>query len=141
MVKTQKTRIAALLLVLVTLFSALFIPVGAVNISETDTNFGSDEIMPMAAARCLYYPINEYGYFGDPGESSGVRTMPGGNSQAMIFYRYLTGETPDKSPCIKQLENGTYITYRATSATGGPAVDIHHTPAGNEYKDQKIHFL
>ena len=52
MKKTQKTKLTALLLVLVTLFSALFIPVGAVNISETVTNFGSEEIMPMSTFYC-----------------------------------------------------------------------------------------
>ena len=140
MIKTQKTRIAALLLVLITLFSALFIPINA-TVQETSEDKGIEEIMPMAAARCLYYPINEYGYFGDPGESSGVRTMPGGNSQAKLFFYYLTGITPDKSPQVEELENGTFITYRETSKTGGPTVDIHHTPDGNEYKDQKIHFL
>ena len=48
----KKTKLTSLLLVLITLLSALFIPVGAVNISETDTNFGSEEIMPMAANNC-----------------------------------------------------------------------------------------
>lgn len=57
------------------------------------------------------------------------------------YFYYLTGITPDKSPQVEELENGTFITYRETSKTGGPTVDIHHTPDGNEYKDQKIHFL
>lgn len=48
MIKTQKTRIAALLLVLITLLSALFIPINAA-VQETSDDIGIEKIMPMAA--------------------------------------------------------------------------------------------
>lgn len=51
MIKTQKTRIAALLLVLITLLSALFIPINAA-VQETSEDIGIEEIMPMAANNC-----------------------------------------------------------------------------------------
>ena len=57
MIKTRKTKLTALLLVLLTLFTALFIPINAAE-PETSEDKGIEEIMPMAAARCLYYPIN-----------------------------------------------------------------------------------
>ena len=62
MIKTQKTRIAALLLVLITLFSALFIPI---NAAEPDTleDVGIEEIMPMASYYC---PVNADLFFADP---------------------------------------------------------------------------
>lgn len=66
MIKTQKTRIAALLLVLVTLFTALFIPINAAD-AETDGNVGIEEIMPRRAYGCYNYTIYNslqscYGY-------------------------------------------------------------------------------
>ena len=65
MIRTNKTKLTSLLLVLITLLSALFIPVGAVNISETDTNFGSEEIMPMASNNCPVY-VPGIGWTGSP---------------------------------------------------------------------------
>ena len=49
MIKTQKTKIAVLLLVLVTLFTALFIPINAAVI-EISEDIDIEEIMPMAAS-------------------------------------------------------------------------------------------
>ena len=61
MIKTQKTRIAALLLVLITLFTALFIPINAAE-PETSKDKGIEEIMPIAAYSCYvsgkpYVPV------------------------------------------------------------------------------------
>ena len=53
MKKTQKTRISALLLVLLTLFSALFIPINAAE-PDIDENVGIEEIMPIVANLCIY---------------------------------------------------------------------------------------
>ena len=56
MIKTQKTKIAVLLLVLVTLFTALFIPINAAE-PDTDESIGVEEIAPRSAARCPVYHI------------------------------------------------------------------------------------
>ena len=56
MIKTQKTRIATLLLVLVTLFTALFIPLNAAE-PDTSEDVGIEEIAPRVAARCPVYHI------------------------------------------------------------------------------------
>ena len=53
MIKTQKTRISTLLLVLITLFSALFIPINAAE-PETSEDKGIEEIMPTVANLCIY---------------------------------------------------------------------------------------
>ena len=45
MIKTQKTRFAALLLVLVTLFIALFIPINAAETNTSD-DVGVEETAP-----------------------------------------------------------------------------------------------
>ena len=58
MIKTQKTRIATLLLVLVTLFTALFIPINAVE-PDTSENVGVEEITPRAANNSCYYIMGE----------------------------------------------------------------------------------
>lgn len=57
MKKTQKTRISALLLVLLTLFSALFIPINAAE-PDIDENVGIEEIMPIVANLCVYYNLH-----------------------------------------------------------------------------------
>lgn len=77
MIRTNKTKLTALLLVLVTLFSALFIPVGAVNISETDTNFGSEEIMPMASNNCPVY-VPGIGWTGSPAWYAAIERVQAG---------------------------------------------------------------
>ena len=62
MIKTRKTKFTALLLGLITLFSALFIPI---NAAEPDTleDVGIEEIMPMASYYC---PVNADLFFADP---------------------------------------------------------------------------
>ena len=48
MIKTRKTKFTALLLGLITLFSALFIPINAAE-PDSSEDKGIEEIMPMAA--------------------------------------------------------------------------------------------
>ena len=58
MIKTQKTRIAALLLVLITLFTALFIPINAAE-SDTSDDVGIEEITPRAVYGCMYSNLED----------------------------------------------------------------------------------
>lgn len=51
MISTKKTRIATLLLVLVTLFTALFIPINAAE-PDTSGNVGIEEIKPQVSLYC-----------------------------------------------------------------------------------------
>ena len=48
MIMTRKTKLTALLLVILTLFTALFIPINAAE-ADTSENVGIEEIMPMAS--------------------------------------------------------------------------------------------
>ena len=60
MISTKKTRIATLLLVLVTLFTALFIPINAAE-PDTSEDVGVEEIAPRVANSCgspKYYQID-----------------------------------------------------------------------------------
>ena len=47
MIKTGKTKLTALFMVLLTLFTALFIPINAAE-ADTSENVGIEEIMPRA---------------------------------------------------------------------------------------------
>ena len=48
MIRTGKTKLTALFMVLLTLFTALFIPINAAE-PETSEDIGNEEIMPMTA--------------------------------------------------------------------------------------------
>ena len=65
MKKTQKTKLIALFTVLLTLFTALFIPINAAE-PETPEDMGIEEIMPKRSFGCLE-PWIEVEYFnGEP---------------------------------------------------------------------------
>ena len=53
MIKTGKTKLTALFMVLLTLFTALFIPINAAE-ADTSENVGIEEIMPTVANLCIY---------------------------------------------------------------------------------------
>ena len=61
MKKTQKTKLTALFMVLLTLFTALFIPINAAE-PETSEDIGIEEIMPLAVNYCNenYTYYNKY---------------------------------------------------------------------------------
>ena len=53
MIKTGKTKLTALFMVLLTLFTALFIPINAAE-PDISENVGIEEIMPIVVNRYIY---------------------------------------------------------------------------------------
>ena len=100
MIKTRKTKFTALLLVLVTLFTALFIPINAAE-PETSEDKGIEEIMPMAANDCRpiifvnkhiemsgYTPDATYYYTSNGLISGTIYSRAETNSFGEVYVRY-----------------------------------------------------
>ena len=131
MIKTQKTRIAALLLVLVTLFTALFIPINAAD-AETDGNVGIEEIMPRRAYGCYNYTIYNslqscYGY--------DETFVPSGKT----FYKTMTNE--DLYDYFNDLSPGNWKKAYQNGYIDGVECSIHYfrnMTTGNSYAGYKV---
>lgn len=91
------------------------------------------------------YKMTPEGYFGSRGysQSSSIRHLPGGKEEAKKFFDDITAGFIEErwagKTLIREMPDGTYITYRVTSSSDGiPAIDIR---GGKMYKEQKIHFM
>lgn len=91
------------------------------------------------------YTVNDDGYYGERGQSSSsrVRNLKGGDNAAKEFFDEKTvgyiSERLIENGVIREMPDGTYITYRSISNSDGtPAVSFN---GGETTKPQKIHFI
>ncbi len=88
-------------------------------------------------------PNSKTGYYGRKGKSrsSRVRHMIGDAKTAWRFFESLTKgyvkQWRDGDAIIREMPDGTYITYRSTSRDKTPVIDIHG-PGDSHWK---IHFV
>ena len=66
---------------------------------------------------------------GEPGENSGVRVLPGGESEARELFDRLTKGGTDITPPghpgkVIRMPDGSAISYRPTSKSGPPTIDV-----------------
>jgi hypothetical protein len=67
---------------------------------------------------------------GEPGENSGVRILPGGESEARELFDRLTKGGTDITPSghlgkVIRMPDGSVISHRPTSKSGPPTVDVN----------------
>ena len=67
---------------------------------------------------------------GEAGDNSGVRILPGGDQEAQRLFDRLTKGGKDITPSghpgkIIQMPDGSVISYRPTSKSGPPTIDIN----------------
>ena len=92
------------------------------------------------------FGIDDEGLFGHEGHTAGIRQIDSDNPSdtAGLFAEVAAqgGTIVHELPYggwVAQLEDGSYVTYRPSSESGSPAVDLNLVES-TQVQSQKIHF-